>query len=385
MADYWDRQNTRSSLSGYNSYHGQMNTFQAPFPEYFASERAPSPPIPEHHGQVNTFNRPLPEDNVASVPYYEGYTIRPDDLVSSEARWSLPAMKSIPATQEDLHTEVIRQRQSGRTACRELEDCHGPKRLYIDRLIRERNAGTSLGYFEVAQLRLERNPRDSAKISERNSGRNCHARDYKQKDPTKSRQKTVYMHIILQFVKSPNRSFDGRQPDDFAPRDPYVGDRRSGTLHTLEEDDYVSPMSSIEPCVLPGTSQRPMLARGYPYTTGNKQAIPPQSSRYISRGTQTTFPARTRPQSDACGVDNTEDPALGDTAADDSGAATIGVEEIMPGKSPSSDEEVVATGDSAAAHQLANGSTEQEGRAADEYEKPTWFQNLQPGQSLHHP
>ena len=318
---------------------------------------------------------------------YEGYTVRPDDLASSEERWSFPPTKSIPATQEDLHTEVIRQRQSGRTACRELEDCHGPKRQYIDRLISERNASTSLGHFEVAQLRLERIPRDSGKSSNRNSGRNYHARDYKQKDSIKPRQKTIYMHIILQFMKNPNRSLADIPPDNFAPRNPNVGNSHlRGRQHTSEEDKFTPSMSSNDqPPLIPGTSQRPILARGYPYTTGNEQVVPTPSSLYNSRGTQTTFPAHIRPHSDCCSGDNTDDATFGGASAEDTWTTTTHIEEELPRNSTSSVDEVVSMGDSAATHDSTNESTENESGGIDEYEKPPWFHNLQPGLLLLHP
>lgn len=385
MAAHWDRRDTRPIFSTHNSYHGQTNTVQPPLPEHLGHTRLPNPPVSEHHNRATSFAPPLAENNTVPLAYYEGYTVRPDDLASSEERWSIPPRKSIPATQEDLHTEVIRQRQSGRTACRELEDCHGPKRQYIDRLISERNASTSLGHFEVAQLRLERILRDSGKTSNRNSGRNYHARDYKQKDSTKPRQKTVYMHIILQFMKNPNKSLVDIPPDNFAPRNPNVGNSHlSGRQHASEEDVFTPSMSSDDqPSLIPRTSQRPILARGYPYTTGNEVVSPP-SSLYISRGTQTTFPAHVRPDSDCCSGNDTDDATSGGASAEDTWTTTTHIEEELPRHSTSSVNEVVSMGDPAAAHESTNDSTEKESGGVDEYEKPPWFHNLQPGMLLLH-
>ena len=321
------------------------------------------------------------------VPYYEAYTIRPDDLASSKDRWSLPPKKSIPATQVDLHTEVFRQRQSGRTACRELEDCHGPKRQYIDRLIRERNASTTSGHFEVAQLRLERIPKDFGKAADRSSGRNYHARDYKQKDSTRPRQRTVYMHVILQFIGSPNRSPVKIQPEILALRNPNVSySHRSATPHT--PDVLILPRASEEMSpVLPEASHQATLARAHAYTMGRELEVSPASSRYISRGTQTQpiLSAHTRPHSDWCSDENTNDDAtLGNDPVEDTWTTTSNVEDEMPRKSPSSDDDVVSMGDSASAHESANESTVEESRGIDEYEKPSWFQNLQPGLLLFH-
>ena len=385
MAAHWDR-DTRPILSSHNSYHGQTTTFQPPLPEHLGHERLPDPPILEHHDRATLFGPPFAENNIVPFAYYEGYTIRPDDLASSEKRWLLPPKKSIPATQEDLHTEVIRQRQSGRTACRELEDCHGPKRQYIDRLISERNASTALGHFEVAQLRLERIPRDSGKASNRNSGRNHQTRDYKQKDSTKPRQKTIYMHIILQFMKNPNRGLAYIPPDNTAPRKPNVGNSHlSGAQHTSEEDIFIPLGSSNDqPTLMPGTCQRPILARGHPYTIGNEQFLSSSSSRYISRGTQTTFSGHTRPHNDCCSDDHSDDAMPCEDSAKDPWTTTTNVEEELPSNSPLSNDEVVSMGDSAAAHESANDSTGGESSGIDEYEKPPWFHNLQPGLLLLH-
>ena len=310
----------------------------------------------ENHGFASPFGPLIQENNIVPISYYEGYTIRPDDSASSEDRWEAPPKKSIPATQEDLHTEVIRQRQTGRTACRELEECHGPKRQYIDRLIRERNASTLLGYFEVALLRLERIPKDSGKASNRNSGHSYQARDYKQNDSTKPRQKTVYMHIILRYTKNPNKSLDERLPGDV----------------------FVPPTFSDESSMLPVTSQRPILAREYPYTTGIERVISPLSSRYISRGTQTTFPAHARPYSDGYCGENTDDVTLRGDTVEDTWSATTKTEEQIP-RNSTSDHELASMKDSAVAYDFVDGSSEKESRSIDEYEKPPWFRNLQPG------
>ncbi|CAD6589309.1 MAG: hypothetical protein ASARMPRED_004000 [Alectoria sarmentosa] len=324
---------------------------------------------------------PFQIKNIVPVPYYEAYTIRPDDLASSEERWSLPPKKSIPATQEDLHTEVIRQRQSDRTACRELEDCHGPKRQYIDRLISERDSSTSLGHFEVAQLRLERIPRESGKAFNRNSGRNNHARDYKQRDFAKPRQKTVYMHIILQFMNYPKRSLAQIPPDNFAPRNPNVGNGyRSGGEPTLEDDVLIPLISSYDqPSVILETSQRPTQPRGYPYTPADEQIVWPPSSRYVSRGTQTNFPVHATPPGDWSSADTTEDAMLGDTLTEETWTAANDVEQEMPRTSPCSDDEVVSIGNSVVAFESTVESSEEESRGINDYEKPPWFQNLQPG------
>ena len=384
MADLGDRRNTRPILSSRNSYHGQTATFQPPLPEKLGRMRTPTHLIPQSHGYAGPFGPTLAEDNIVPVPYYEGYTIRPNDLASSEERWSLPPKKSIPATQEDLHAEVIRQRQSVRTACRELEDCHGPKRQYIDRLIRERDASTSLGHFEVAQLRLERIPRDSGKASHRISGRNYHARDYKQKDSTKSRQKTVYMHIILRFMKNPNMGLAQIPQDNCIPCNANIDNGyHSGGQHT-SEDEILIPLvlSNDEPSFLPGIRPRPTQPRGYPYTAAEEQIISSLSSRYISRGTQTTFPVHNRPRDDWPSVDATGNATLGGGPTEHAWTTTSNVEEEMLRDSPSSDDEVVSLGDSAAAHEFANESPVNECRSIDEYQKPPWFQNLQPGMSL---
>lgn len=385
MAAHWNRRSTRPLLSTNNGYHGQITAFPPPLLEPLSHTRPPNPPISEIHGRATTFGPFLAENNSVPVPYYEGYTIRPEDLASSDERWSLPPRKSIPATQEDLHTEVIRQRQSSRTACRELEDCHGPKRQYIDRLIRERNASTSLGRFEVAQLRLERIPRDFKKAN-RDSGRNYHTRDYKQQDSAKPRQKTIYMHIILQFMKNPNRSLAEIPPDNFAPRNPNVGSSHHiGWQHSSEEDILIHPVSSNkQPSVLPGTSQRPILARGYPYNMGNEQVFSPQSSHYVSRGTQTIFPAPTRSESDWCSGDSIDDTTYGGAPAKDTWTTTTNISEEMPRVSSSSEDGVVSQDHSAAAHKFTNELTREDCKSIDEYEKPPWFRNLQPGLLLLH-
>lgn len=51
----------------------------------------------------------------------------------------------------------------------------------------------------------------------------------------------------------------------------------------------------------------------------------------------------------------------------------------MPRSSLSNDDEVVSIGDSGAAIEVANESTEQESIGTKDYEKPSWFRNLQPG------
>ena len=367
MAIPWDRRHPRPILSNHNSYQGQTAIFQPPLSEHLANMRLPNPPNSEHHKIVTPVSPPPAKASIVPVPYYEGYTIKPDDIASSERRWSFPPKQSIPATQEDLHTEVIRQRQSGRTACRELEDCHGPKRQYIDRLITERNASTSLGHFEVAQLRLERIPRESGKASNRSGGRNYHTHDYKQKDSTKPKLKTVYMHIILQFMNDPSR---GRNAGKIPP---------SVRQKSSEEDFSTAPMSSIDRCsLINGPIQRPI--HKYSYVTEKEQIISPSLSRYISQGTQTTSPAYTKPITD----ENVDDAPPGGASNEDNRATNTNVEEEMPRCSPSSDDEIVSTSDSPATRESENESTGKEAKSTDEYEKPPWFQNLQPGLLLLH-
>ena len=377
MAAYWDRQNTSPILSTHNSCHDQKTTFQPPLPEHLDHMRPLNASGSEDHGFATPFGPLIQENNIVPISYYEGYTIRPDDSASSEDRWEAPPKKSIPATQEDLHAEVVRQRQTGRTACRELEDCHGPKRQYIDRLIRERNASTLLGYFEVALLRLERIPKDSGKASNRNSGHTYQARDYGQNDSTKPRQKTVYMHIILRYTKDPNKSLDERLPDDFALRNQNVDSSRR--RHSSDGDVFVPPTFSDECSMLPVTSQRPILAREYPYTTGIERVVSPLSSRYISRGTQTTFPAHARPYSDGYCGENTDDETLRGDTVEDTWSTTTKTEEHIPRNSTSDDDELASMRDSAVAYDFVDGS-----RGTDEYEKPPWFRNLQPGLLLLH-
>lgn len=376
MAAHWDTRNSRPHFSTtLNGYHGRTTTFE--------------PPSTEHHSPTTPFSRPFAENNNSPAPYYEGYTIRPDDLASSEERWSFPPKKSIPATQEDLHTEVIRQRHSGRTACRELEDCHGPKRQYIDRLIRERNAITSSGHFEVAQLRLERIPKDSGKSSNsnRNSGRNYHARDYyKQKDLTRPRQKTVYMHIILQFIKNPNKGLAGTPQQKDALPSPNVSNSHLSVRHNSPDEDMFIPMvsSDDQSAVLPKASHRPILARECAYATGRDRVMSLPSNRYISQGTQTTLPAHTRPHSDWCSDEDIDDARLGDAPAEDTCTTVINGDDGIPKNPPSIGDEVISIADTAAAHEIVSESTNEESRDIDEYEKPAWFQNLQPGLSLPH-
>lgn len=371
MALHWDPRNSRPHFSTLDGYHGRTTTFE--------------PPSTEHHSPTAPFSPPFAENSNAPAPYYEGYTVSPDDLASSEERWSFPPKKSIPATQEDLHTEVIRQRHSGRTACRELEDCHGPKRQYIDRLIRERNASTSSGHFEVAQLRLERIPKDSGKASNRNSGRNYHARDYKQRDLTRPRQKTVYMHIILQFIKKPNKGLAGTSQEKFALRSPNVSTSHPSVRHNSPDEDILIPMvSDDQSAILPEASHRPVLARGCAYATGRDQVMSLPSSRYISRGTQTTLPAHTRPHSDWCSEENTDDARFGVAPVEDTCTTVINGDEGIPKNPPSISNEVISIADKAAAHEIVSESTKGESRDIDEYEKPAWFQNLQPGLLLPH-
>lgn len=379
MAVPWDRRHPRPILSNHNSYQGQTAIFQPPLSEHLANMRLPNLPNSEHHNNVKPVGPPLAKASIVPVPYYEGYTIKPDDIASSEKRWSFPPKMSIPVAQEDLHTEVIRHRQSGRTACRELEDCHGPKRQYIDRLIMERNASTSEGHFEVAQLRLERIPRDSGKASNRSGGRNYHTHDYKQKDSTKPKLKTVYMHIILQFVKDPSRSRTEIAPDKNAPCNPNVGKIHSNERQDSSEDFFTAPISSIDqPSLLHGPNQRPI--HKHSYITEKEQIISPSSSRYISRGTQTTSLEHTKPNTD----ENTEDAPPGGASGEDNRATNANVEDEMPRCSPSSDDEIVSTSDSPATRESENETTGKEAKGTDEYEKPPWFQNLQPGLLLLH-
>ena len=386
MAAHWDSRNSHSNGSSQNGHRGQTASFQPPFPEYLDNTKPPVPPVPEYHGPATSFGSPLAVNITLPLPYYEGYTIRPDDLVSSEDRWSVPPRKSIPATQEDLHTEVIRQRHSGRTACRELEDCHGPKRQYIDRLIKERDASTSLGHFEVAQLRLERIPKDSGKFSNRSGGRNSHTRDNKQKDLTKIRQKTVYMHIILQFIKNSSRAITGIPQDTFAPRDLNAGNSNPGARpFGTDEDNITTPMSSDDQSlVIREASRRPILARGRTYTTRSEHFNSLPSNHYISRGTQTILPAHFRPCGDGNSENIDDDATQGDACAKDIRTETSRADEGIPQKSISSDDEVISMGDSVAFHDVAMEPTEEESRSVDEYEKPPWFQNLQPGLSFFH-
>ena len=385
MAAHWDNRTSRPIPSNHNRYHSQSTAFQHPFPEHLDNTRSSVPPIPEHHGPATSFRSPFAVNIALPIPYYEGYTIRPDDLASSEDRWSIPPRKSIPATQEDLHTEVIRQRQSGRTACRELEDCHGPKRQYIDRLIKERSASTSLGHFEVAQLRLERIPKDSGKASNRSSGRSSHTRDNKQKDLAKPRQKTVYMHIILQFIKDSSRGITGIPQENLAPRNLNVGNSHpSARFYSTDEDTITTPMSSDDQSpVFPEASHRPTLARGRTYAAGNEQSRSLSSSRYITRGTQTTLPAKSRPCRDWCSEKIEDDATQGDASAEDTRTTTNNVDEVISQNSPSSDDEAISVCDSVVSDGSAIESTEEESRKVGEYEKPPWFQNLQPGLLLH--
>ena len=385
MAARWDNPNSRPVPSNHEGYRSQRIAFQHPFPEHLDNTRPSVPPVPEHHGPATSFRSPFTVNIALPIPYYEGYTIRPDDLASSEDRWSIPPRKSIPATQEDLHTEVIRQRQSGRTACRELEDCHGPKRQYIDRLIKERSASTSLGHFEVAQLRLERIPKDSGKASNRSNGRSSHTRDNRQKDLAKPRQKTVYMHIILQFIRDSSRGVTGIPQQTIAPRNPNIGKSHpSARFYSTDEDTITTPMSSDDQSpVFPEASHRPALARGRTYAAGNEQSRSLPSSHYITRGTQTTLPANTRPRRDWCSENIEDDTTQGDASAEDTSTATNKVNEGMPQNSPSSDDEGVSVCDSVALHGSAIELTEEKSRSVDEYEKPPWFQNLQPGLLLH--
>ena len=380
MATHWDHQTSRPILPILNG-HGRTASFQLPLDESLNNTRPSILPLSEHHGLATPFSPLFAENNIIPIPLYEAYTIRPDNFASSEYRWSLPLKDPLPVTQESLHTEVISQRQSGRTACRELEDCHGPKRQYIDRLISERNASTALGYFEVAQLRLERIPKDSVKGSNRN-GRSYHARSYKQKDSTKPRQKTLSMHIILQFVKNPSRSCAEIPPSNLTTHDmDSRNEQHIALARTTDEDSFIVPMSSNDQShILPGTSNRPVLARGHSYRAGNEQATSFIPSRYISQGTQTTLSMSPRPHSDWCSDENDNDATLGNASLGDNWTtAASSVEEETLMLSSSSDDEVISMGDSAAAHEFPDGSTEEELKGIDEYEKPPWFQNLQPG------
>ena len=382
MAVPWDRRHPRPVLSNHSSYQGQTAIFQPPLSEHLANMRLTSLPNSEHPNNVKPLGPPLAKASTVPVPYYEGYTVKPDDIASSERRWSCPLRMSIPVAQEDLHTEVIRERQSGRTACRELEDCHGPKRQYIDRLIMERNASTSLGHFEVAQLRLERIPRESGKSSNRSGGRNYHGHDYKQKESTKSKLKTVYMHIILQFMKDPNpsRGIAEIAPDNSAPCNPNVGKIQSSERQdSSEEDLFTAPISPIDQSsLLHGPNQRPI--HKYSYITEKEQIITPSSSRYTSRGTQTISTEHTKPNTD----ENTDDLPPGGASSEDNRATNTNVEEEMPRCSPASDDEIVSTSDSPATRESEIESTGKEAEGVDEYEKPPWFQNLQPGLLLLH-
>ena len=376
MAVHSEPRNIRPSLSHYNSYHGPKTTLQPPLSEHLSPTSILHPSFSKDHDPATNTHM-----NTVPVPHYEAYTIRPHDLVSSEERWSSPPMKPIPATQEDLHTEVIRQRQSGRTACRELEDCHGPKRQYIDRLIRERNTCTSVGHFEVAQLRLERIPRDSVKVSDRNNSRNYHARDYKHRDPTKPRQKTVYMHIILQFMENPNRSLVPQASGNRARFNASVDNSyRSGRQHTLEGDFLSSPIHpDNQSSVLPVIVQRPALAGGYRCPARNEQNSPLSSSLYISRGTQTSSPEYTGLHSDCYSGDDNDISTPGIIPAGRIGATVNDVEQELPNSSHSSGDEIASTRNSAAAPEFVDELAEKESRSANGYEKPPWFQNLQPG------
>ena len=381
MAVHSECRNTRPSLSHHKAYHGPKAILQPPLSEHLSPSSIINPPFPKDHDPATPFGPPNTHINTVSMPHYEAYTIRPDDLVSSEERWSSPPMKSIPATQEDLHTEVISQRQSGRTACRELEDCHGPKRQYIDRLIRERNTCTSRGHFEVAQLRLERIPRDSVKASNGNSGRSYHARDYKHRDPSKPRQKTVYMHIILQYMENPNRSPVPPAPGNSTRCNASVNDSyRSGRQHTLEEDSLISPIHpDNQPSLLPVNKQRPGLAGRYPYTARNEHIVSFSSSLYISRGTQTSSPEHSGLHSDCCSGDNNDISTPGITPAGSIGATITDVEQEFSNSSHSSGDEIAATANFAAAPKCVDELAEKESTSANGYEKPPWFQNLQPG------
>ena len=385
MAAHWDNRNSRPIPSNHQDYRSQRSAFQHPFPEHLDNTRPSVIPVPEHHGPATSFRSPFAMNLALPIPYYEGYTIRPDDLASSEDRWSFPPRKSIPATQEDLHTEVIRQRQSGRTACRELEDCHGPKRQYIDKLVKERSATTSLGHFEVAQLRLERIPKDSGKASNRSSGRSSHTRDNKQKDLAKPRQKTVYMHIILQFIRDSSGGITGIPQGTLAPCNPNVGNSHpSARSYSTDEDTITTPMSSDDQSlVFPEASHRPTLTRGRTYAAGNEQFRSLPSVHYITRGTQTTLPANSKPCRDWCSEEIEDDATQGDASAEDTRTTTNNVDEEMPQRSPSSDDEAISVCESVASHGSAIESTEEESRSVDEYEKPPWFQNLQPGLLLH--
>ena len=384
MAVHSECRHIRPSLLHHNGYHGPKTILRPLLSEHLSPTSILNPPCSKDHNPATPCGPPNTHINTVPIPHYQAYTIRPDDLVSSEERWSSPPMKSIAATQEDLHTEVIRQRQSGRTACRELEDCHGPKRQYIDRLIRERNTCTSLGHFEVAQLRLERIPRDSVKASNRNSGRNYHSRDYKHRDPTKPRQKTVYMHIILQYMKNPNRTLVPPAPGNPVRYNSSVNNSyRSGRQHTLEEDFLISPIHpDNQPSELPVIVQRPGLAGGYPYTARNEQDFPLSSSYYISRGTQTSSPEHTGLHSDCCSGDDNDNSAPGSIPAGSIGATVTDVEQELHNSSHSSGDEIASTGNFAAAPECVDELAETESRSANGYEKPPWFQNLQPGMFL---
>lgn len=376
MAVPWDLRHPRPNSSNQNSYHGQTAVSQPPSSEHLGNTRLPNFPNSDYHPHAT------PDSSILHLGRYEGYTIKPDDIASSEKRWSLPPRKPIPATQEDLHTEVIRQRQSGRTACRELEDCHGPKRQYIDRLIMERNASTSLGHFEVAQLRLERIPRESRRAYNRSGGRNYDTHDYKHKESTKPKLKTVYMHIILQFMKNASRSLVETASDNYAPRNPSVGETYHGERQNTSEEDFsTAPITPIhQPPLLHVSSQRPTQAREYRYTTDDEQSVSPSPSCYISRGTQTASPAHAKLQTDEIA----DDAPPGDASSEESCVTYTNVEEGIPRSSPSSDDEVVSTRDSPATSESENESTGKESKGIDEYEKPPWFQNLQPGLLLLH-
>ena len=79
------------------------------------------------------------------------------------------------------------------------------------------------------------------------------------------------------------------------------------------------------------------------------------------------------------------DATLGNAPFEDNwNTVASSVEEETPRLSPSSDDEVISIGDSAAAHELPDKSTEEDSKDIDEYEKPPWFHNLQPGLLLLH-
>lgn len=222
-----------------------------------------------------------PPDREVSPDKYEVYRITPVGSESSEERWSFAHKTMEPATQGDLRKEVMRQRNSGRSAWDEYSDLRGPKRDYIQRLVKKRNATFSGGHYEVAGLKLEQEfSKDVGRGISRNHGRRG------------LKKRTISMTVILECIIHARNKLSRVLPEATAAQS-----GRDEKLYPVDSNHHAESQTAVPikyrnrgSLGIHWSDQQQLPVQVVPpHSIDRQHNNPVISCQYTSRGTQTSL------------------------------------------------------------------------------------------------